>query len=153
MWVKELDKGFDLHIYYLKTAFLLVVVSSVEDLSCIQSVMKSCVPRVGLRGFVAVFVLGFVFQGACTKEDLHHEDEVAEKHLLLDKRSVGKNATPSMPDMLKRLKALEEKWVMFLIFLTVLFGRSKPNEKVISNDHRSRWDLILQNISNQLYCM
>ena len=72
--------------------------------------MKSCVPRVGLRGFVAVFVLGFVFQGACAMEDLHHEDEVAEKHLLLlGKRSVSKNVTPNVSDILKRLKALEEK--------------------------------------------
>ena len=71
--------------------------------------MKPCVPRVGLR-FVAVFLLGFVFQGACAKEDLHHEDEVAEKHLLrIDKRSVSKNSTSNMPDILKRLKALEEK--------------------------------------------
>ena len=71
--------------------------------------MKSCVPRIGLH-LVAVFVLSFVFQCASAKEDLHHEDEVAEKHLLrLDKRSVGKNATPNMPDILKRLKALEEK--------------------------------------------
>lgn len=70
--------------------------------------MKSCIPRIGLRGFLAVFVLGFVFQGASAKEDLRHE--VAEKHpLLLGKRSVSKNATPSMPDILKRLKALEEK--------------------------------------------
>jgi len=55
-------------------------------------------------------VLGIVFQGASTMEDLQQEDEVAEKQLLqLDKRSVSKNATPNMPDILKRLKALEEK--------------------------------------------
>ena len=72
--------------------------------------MKSYVPQVGLRGFVAVFVLGFVFQGASAKEDLHHQDEVAKKHLLgLDKRSISKNATPNMSNILKRLKALEEK--------------------------------------------
>ena len=72
--------------------------------------MKSCVPRVSHRGFLAVIVLGFFLQGACAKEDLHREDEVAEKHLLrLDKRSVSKNATPNMSDILKRLKAVEEK--------------------------------------------
>ena len=72
--------------------------------------MKSCVPRVSLRGFLAVFVLGFILQGVSAKEDLHLEDEVAEKHLLrLDKRSVSKNAIPNMSDILKRLKALEEK--------------------------------------------
>ena len=76
--------------------------------------MKSCVPqvscRVGLRGFVVVFVLGFVFQGTSAKEGLHHEDEMAVKHLLpLGKRSVSKNATPNVSDILKRLKALEEK--------------------------------------------
>ena len=71
--------------------------------------MKSSAPRVG-RSLVVVFVLGFVFQGASAMEDLHHKNEVAEKHpLRLDKRSVSKNATPSMPDILKRLKALEEK--------------------------------------------
>ena len=71
--------------------------------------MKSFATRVGLR-FVAVFVLGLVFQGASTMEDLHQENEVTEKHLLpLDKRSASKNATPNMPDILKRLKALEEK--------------------------------------------
>ena len=71
--------------------------------------MKPSTARVGIR-FVAVFVLGFVFQGASTMADLHHEDEVAEKHLLgLDKRSVSKNATPNMQNILKRLKDLEEK--------------------------------------------
>lgn len=72
--------------------------------------MKSSAPRVGLS-FVAVFVLGFVFQGASAMEaDLHREGEVAEKHhLRLDKRSANNNATPNMPDILKRLKTLEEK--------------------------------------------
>lgn len=71
--------------------------------------MKSSVPRVGLS-FMAVFVLGLVFQGASAVKDLHHENEVAGKtHLRLDKRSVSKNATPNMPNILKRLKALEEK--------------------------------------------
>lgn len=74
--------------------------------------MKSSAPRVGLR-FVAVFVLGFVFQGASAMEadsSLHREGEVAEKHhLRLNKRSANNNATPNMPDILKRLKALEEK--------------------------------------------
>lgn len=75
--------------------------------------MKSSVPRVGFR-FVAVFVLDLVFQGAFAMEDSHHEDQVAEKNpLRLDKRSVSKNSTPNMPDILKRLKALEEKWVKF----------------------------------------
>jgi len=59
---------------------------------------------------MAVFVLGLVFQGASAVRDLHHENEVAGKaHLRLDKRSVSKNATPNMPNILKRLKALEEK--------------------------------------------
>ena len=72
--------------------------------------MKSCVPRVSLRGFLAVFVLIFAFQGASAKEDLHREDELAEKHLLrLGKRSASKNATPNMSDILTRLKSLEEK--------------------------------------------
>ena len=89
---------------------MLEAASSVRDFSYIQSVMKSCVPRVSLRGFVAALVLVFVFQGASAKEDFHQKDEVAEKHLLrLDKRSVSKNATPNMSDILKRLKALEEK--------------------------------------------
>jgi len=71
--------------------------------------MKPSTARVCIR-FVAVFVLEFVFQGASTMADLHHEDEVAEKHLLpLDKRSVSKNATPNMQNILKRLKDLEEK--------------------------------------------
>jgi len=71
--------------------------------------MKSFSSRVGFS-FVAVFVLGFVSQSASAMEDSHHEDEAAVKHLLqLDKRSVSKNATPNMPDILKRLKALEEK--------------------------------------------
>lgn len=71
--------------------------------------MKFSATRVGLR-FVALFVLGFVFQGASAMEDLHHEDEVAGKHpLRLDKRAVKNNATPNMPDIIKRLKALEEK--------------------------------------------
>ena len=71
--------------------------------------MKSSVPRVGFR-FVAVFVLGLVFQGTSALNDLNHEDQVAEKNpLRLDKRSLSKNATPSIPDLLKRLQALEEK--------------------------------------------
>ena len=71
--------------------------------------MKSSVPRVRLS-FAAVFVLGFVVQGASAMDDLYHEDEVAEKNpLRLDKRSVSKNATPNIPDILKRLQALEEK--------------------------------------------
>ncbi|KAL9974700.1 hypothetical protein ACROYT_G011771 [Oculina patagonica] len=48
-----------------------------------------------------------------TSEGLHHEDEVAEKHPLppgvREKRSNKNNATPNMPDILKRLQALEEK--------------------------------------------
>lgn len=67
------------------------------------------VPRVGFR-FAAVFVLGLVFQGTSAVNDLNHEDHVAEKNpLRLDKRSVSTNATPSTPDILKRLQALEEK--------------------------------------------
>ena len=68
--------------------------------------MKSSAPRVD-RSLMVVFVLGFVFQGASAMEDFHHE---AEKHpLRLDERSVSKNATPKVPDILKRLKAVEEK--------------------------------------------
>ena len=70
--------------------------------------MRSSAILVGVL-FVAVLVLGFVFQGAFALEDLNHEDEVAEKHLRLEKRSASKNATPNMPDILKRLKDLEEK--------------------------------------------
>ena len=71
--------------------------------------MKSSAPRVGFR-FVAVFVLGLVFQGASAMNALNHEDQVGEKNpLRLDKRSVSTNATPKIPDILKRLQALEEK--------------------------------------------
>lgn len=71
--------------------------------------MKSFVPRVGFRS-VAVFVLGLVFQGASAMNGLNHEDQVGEKKpLRLNKRSVSTNATPSVPDILKRLQALEEK--------------------------------------------
>ena len=75
----------------------------------VRSAMKSSVTRVGFR-FVAVFVLGLVFQGASAMNALNHEDQVGEKNpLRLDKRSVSTNATPKIPDILKRLQALEEK--------------------------------------------
>lgn len=108
--MSQRNKRFDLD--YTVGASLLSVRKlrfSAKDSNYIHSAMKYSVARVGLS-FVAVFLLGFVFQGTSANEDLYHEDKVAEKNpLRLDKRSVSKNATHNMPDILKRLKALEEK--------------------------------------------
>ena len=71
--------------------------------------MKFSASRVGLR-FLAVVVICCAFESSTAMEGLHH-DEVAEKRPLplREKRSVKNNATPNMPDILKRLQALEEK--------------------------------------------
>ena len=111
--VSQRKKGFDLDYPTVPLPCYrekVKIVLQSYGIQTVQSAMKYFSSRVGLCSFVAVFVLGFVFQGDFAMEDLRHEDEVAEKHLLrLDKRSVSKNATPNMPDILKQLKTLEEK--------------------------------------------
>ena len=104
------NKGFNLYYtialpcYREKVKIFLQKIQTV-----VRSAMKSSVTRVGFR-FVAVFVLGLVFQGASAMHALNHEDQVGEKNpLRLDKRSVSTNATTKIPDILKRLQALEEK--------------------------------------------
>ncbi len=74
--------------------------------------MKFSAFRAGLR-FLAIVAICCVVQSITATEGLHHEEEVAEKHPLppgvREKRSNKNNATPNMPDILKRLQALEEK--------------------------------------------
>lgn len=74
--------------------------------------MKLSAFRVSLR-FLAIVVICCAVQSISPTytEGLHHEDKDAEKHPLplREKRSNKNNATPNMPDILKRLQALEEK--------------------------------------------
>ncbi len=76
--------------------------------------MKLTDSRVGLL-FAAVFVMCFAFHRSHamdeTLDGLRREDEFPAKHPepLREKRAVKNNATPNMPDILKRLQAVEKK--------------------------------------------
>ena len=70
--------------------------------------MKFPTFRVGLL-FAAVFVGIFAMDE--TVDGLRREDEVAAKYpeALRERRAAKNNATPNLPDILKRLQAVEKK--------------------------------------------
>ena len=76
--------------------------------------MKFPTFRVGLL-FAALFVMCFAFRGIFamdeTLDGLRREDEVAAKQpkALRERRAAKNNATPNLPDILKRLQAVEKK--------------------------------------------
>ena len=76
--------------------------------------MKFSTFRVGLL-FAAVFVMCFAFHSIFamdeTLDGLRREDEVTAKQpkALREKRAAKSNATPNLPDILKRLQAVEKK--------------------------------------------
>ena len=76
--------------------------------------MKFPTFRVGLL-FAAVFVMCFAFHSIFamdeTVDGLRREDEVAAKYpkALRERRAAKNNVAPNLPDILKRLQAVEKK--------------------------------------------